>query len=97
MKIIDHYQLTTYEIHYGRYYLGVKYIDGKRKDVLRTSDSDIIDLTKTPIVNFTGWIQSDTKEKMWFIKGIRATAQEVFESLTDEEKDRVIWELDEWK
>lgn len=43
----------------------------------------------------TGWLSYGGRE--WYLNGKPSTAQEVFDQLTDEEKEKAIWELDEWK
>lgn len=35
--------------------------------------------------------------KKWYLSGIRVTAMEVFEKMSPEDQERVLWELDEWK
>lgn len=35
--------------------------------------------------------------KTWFLRGEPVSAQEVFEQLTPEQKEKAIWELDQWK
>lgn len=49
------------------------------------------------VVEITGYLKNSDDTKIWFIKGIKSTAQEVFESLSDEDKEKAIWYLDEWK
>lgn len=35
--------------------------------------------------------------KAWFLYGKPVSAQEVFDQLTDEEKEQAIWNMDEWR
>lgn len=35
--------------------------------------------------------------KEWFYHGRKTTPQDLFDQLTNEEKEKVIWHLDEWK
>lgn len=44
----------------------------------------------------TGW-KWEGNNRSWFIKGFRVSAQEFFDQLTDEEKEKAIWEINEWK
>ena len=50
----------------------------------------------------TGWRRPLSKyanmgSKIWYLHGKPSTAMQVFESLTDEQKEEAIWELNEWK
>lgn len=38
-----------------------------------------------------------TGERRWYFDGSISSKEEVFEKLTDEERDKVIWNMDEWK
>lgn len=50
------------------------------------------------VVEVTGYIERcNFSTKLWFINGIRTSFEEVFEKLSDEEKEEVIWNMDEWK
>lgn len=52
------------------------------------------------IVLLTGWVKiaaGNNYCKLWFLDGYQSTAMEVFESLPEEERLKIIWELDEWK
>lgn len=49
------------------------------------------------VVEMTGYLKTPDDAKIWFVNGVKATAQEVFESLSEEDKEKAIWELDEWK
>lgn len=33
----------------------------------------------------------------WYLYGVKVSAQDVFDKLTDEQKEKAIWELDKWK
>lgn len=35
--------------------------------------------------------------KLWYLYSHRSTAEEVFDQLTDEEKEEAIWSMDEWR
>ena len=35
--------------------------------------------------------------KEWWLNDVPVSAQEVFDRLTDEEKNEVIWNMDEWR
>lgn len=35
--------------------------------------------------------------KRWFLNGYEVTAEEVFEQMSDEDKEKAIWNLDQWK
>lgn len=51
------------------------------------------------IIERTGYIvigRRDMNVKLWFVNGVKATAQEVFESLSNEDKEKALWELNEW-
>ena len=42
----------------------------------------------------TLWVDGSRE---WWYHGVQMTAGELFEKLTDEEKEKVLWKLDEWK
>lgn len=47
----------------------------------------------------TGWFIPNVfkdSPKYWILNGVGVPPMEVFESLTDEEKEEAIWEIDEW-
>lgn len=55
------------------------------------------------VVNVTGWapmsdfyIFHNAPKTLWFIEGCKSTPIEVFELLSDEDKEKALWELDEW-
>lgn len=52
--------------------------------------------TTSGFTPLTGW-RNYGGLRVWFLCGLRTTAQEVFESLSEEEKAEIIWELNEWK
>lgn len=56
------------------------------------------------LAKLTGWLPVTRsadgilfEKKSWYVDGRQSTAMEVFDTLSDEDRFKAIWELNEWK
>lgn len=99
MEVIERYKIITDDWSDLGYYLGMGQVNGQWQTYMYLRDKE------HNILNRTGWIDVEHYEtyssysikRIWFLRGERVPAGEVWGQLPADEMAETLWDLDQWK